>query len=228
MLLVRFNPAVLRIVRLALVSLLCCHWFGCIWWFVSDIEMSHNYGLPDPWEPGENNWVASRYLRHTPNFGIKYAAAFFWGAGFVTSMVPRDIEPVTPLEYYVTVCTTLCARTVHDRLRSASVTLRAPSTLTVHGLPRPSQVFMMFCGLLLGAVAISSFASAIFSMDSKQNLVGHQLDTIRNYLILKNVAPDLRSRILEYCEYKMTSTRSLSDVVRAICSWLPLDCLMIA
>jgi hypothetical protein len=29
--------------------------------------------------------------------------AFFWGAGMVTSLVPRDIEPLTILESIITV-----------------------------------------------------------------------------------------------------------------------------
>ena len=170
-LLVKFNPGLLRIVRLGLVSFLCCHWFGCIWWLIADIELTVDYNLPVPWMV-ENQWHPPAWLRNNERFIVQYAHAFFWGAGMVTSMVPYDVMPVTALECFVT-------------------------------------AFTMFCGLLLNAVVISSFASAIFSMDSKQNLVGKDLDTTRNYLILKAVPADLRSRILEYCEYKLTSTQAL-------------------
>ena len=103
--------------------------------------------------------------------------AFFWGAGMVTSMVPRDIEPVTPLECFVTTIT-------------------------------------MFVGLLLNAFVISSLTTALATMNSKKELAGKQLDTIRNYLILKGVPTDLRSRILEYYEYLFTSSQSLASSVK--------------
>ena len=36
---------------------------------------------------------------------MKYMHAFFWGAGMVTSLVPRDIEPLTIMEAIVTTST---------------------------------------------------------------------------------------------------------------------------
>jgi hypothetical protein len=51
-------------------------------------------------------------------------------------------------------------------------------------------------------------------MNSKKELAGKQLDKIRNYLLVKGVPTDLRSRILEYYEYLFTSSQSLADSVR--------------
>jgi len=72
----------------------------------------------------------------------------------------------------------------------------------------------MFFGLLLNAFVISSLTAALASMNSKKELAGKQLDTIRNYLLVKGVPSDLRSRILEYYEYLFTSSQSLASSVR--------------
>ena len=55
---------------------------------------------------------------------------------------------------------------------------------------------------------ISSFASASRRW-TRRRLAGKQLDTIRSYLVIKQVPADLRARILEYYEYRMTSSQSL-------------------
>ena len=55
-----------------------------------------------PWAAGYNNWHPPLWLKHNPDLGIKYFHSFFWGAGMVTSLVPRDIEPLTVLECIIT------------------------------------------------------------------------------------------------------------------------------
>lgn len=74
----------------------------CLWWLVGDLERS------DPalfgWDPAvENIWLPEAYL-FAPNATllIKWTHSFYWGAGMVTSMVPKDVEPVTFLECSVT------------------------------------------------------------------------------------------------------------------------------
>ena len=68
---------------------------------------------------------------------------------------------------------------------------------------------LMCFGLLLNAFVISSFTSAFASIDSKNQLAGKQLEIIRNYLLLKTVPVDIRSRILEYFQYIFTSNQSM-------------------
>ena len=168
---VRVRPpaGVLVIMKLTTLGLLCCHWFGCLWWLISDLEQSEA-DLRSPWYAGYNNWQVPVWLKNEDSLTSKYFHAFFWGAGMVTSMVPRDIEPVTPIESLVT-------------------------------------TFTMFFGLLLNATVISSLTTALSSMNSKRELAGKQLDTIKNYLLVKSVPTDLRSRILEYYEYLFTSSQ---------------------
>ena len=72
--------------------------------------------------------------------------------------------------------------------------------------------FTMFVGLLLTVFVISSFTSAFASIDQKNALAGKQLDAIRNFLLLKAVPTDLRSRILEYYQYIFTSSQSMVDL----------------
>ena len=137
---------------------------------------SSSYALGTDMGDGRiNEWHPPPWIKYSNDLGLKYWHAFYFGAGLALSMVPRDIEPVTTLEAFIT-CT------------------------------------MMFCGLLLAAFVISSFTSAFASMDSKNALAGKQLDLIRNYLLLKAVPNDLRSRILEYYQYIFTSSQSMEDL----------------
>lgn len=168
------NPGVLTVIKLVLVSLFCCHWFGCLWWLVSDLETSIDT-LESPLYAGFNNWQPPEWLKKDADLMSKYSHAFFWGAGMVTSLVPRDIEPITSLEAFVT-------------------------------------TFTMFFGLLLNAFVISSLTQALASMDSKKELVGKQLGLMKNYLVLKAVPSDLRSRILDYHEYLFTSSAAFADM----------------
>ena len=168
------NPGQLSVIKLVMLALLCCHWFGCLWWLVSDLELSID-DIGSPWYAGHNNWHPPVWLRAEQDLGTKYLHAFFWGAGMVTSMVPYDIEPVTKVEAVVT-------------------------------------TFTMFFGLMLNAYVISSMTSAIASMNSKKELAGKQLDTIKSYLVLKHVPTDLKARILEYFQYVFTSSQALADV----------------
>ena len=101
---VKFNPGLLRIIKLAMSSLLCCHWFGCVWWLISDLEIQ-DMEIGEQWYAGQNTWHPPTWLKEEHHLGTKYMHAFFWGAGMVTSMVPKDIEPVTQLEAIVTVFT---------------------------------------------------------------------------------------------------------------------------
>lgn len=72
--------------------------------------------------------------------------------------------------------------------------------------------FCMFVGLLLNAFIIGSMASALNAMDSKKQICRGKLETIGLYLLVNNVAQDLRARILEYYEYLYTSSQSFSDL----------------
>ena len=100
----KFNPALLRIFKLFLAAVLCCHWFGCLWWLVSDIEMADAGHHRLPWYTGDaaNTWHPPMWLKLSTAFELKYWHAFYWGAGMALGMVPRDIEPVTTIEAFVT------------------------------------------------------------------------------------------------------------------------------
>jgi len=170
--------------QLIVGMILCCHWFGCLWWLVSELETAETSGmggLTDDELMGsgisaDNQWVVPSWLKEKSDFGIKYSHALLWGAGMVTAMVPYDVIPHTTLEAYVT-------------------------------------FISMFFGLLFNAIIISSLTTALTSMNSKKELAGKQLDTIRNYLTFKSVPSDLRSRILEYYDYLLTSSQALANSI---------------
>ena len=101
---IRFNPSALRLCKLMLLMLACCHWMGCAWWLVSDLELSETATPTVPF----NDWQPSAELLQSPTLGPQFAAAFVWGTGMVTATVPYDILPATEAEAYVTsICLSL-------------------------------------------------------------------------------------------------------------------------
>ena len=98
-LLVKFNPSVLRVAKLFFFMMLMCHWLGCAWWFVSDIELS----VTDTPTVPQNAWQPSMELLSSDSLGPQFAAAFFWGASMATAMLPYDVEPQTEIEQYFTI-----------------------------------------------------------------------------------------------------------------------------
>ena len=184
--LIKFNPGLLRVFKLAIIAVFSCHFFGCVWWFVSDIEMAppdavRRWSLPPGAGAGmteddvDNGWWPAPWLKHSGRLELKYFHAFYWGAGIALGMTPIDIVPMTTVEAVVT-------------------------------------TVLLFFGLLLNAFVISSFTSAFAAIDKKNQLAGKQLDVIRNYLLLKAVPADVRSRILEYFQYIYTSSQSMDEV----------------
>ena len=94
---IKFNPSMMRVVKMFLLMFGCCHWMGCAWWFVADMELINQPGVPF------NAWQPSAYLMDpTMTLGPQFARAFFWGAGMVTGFVPYDIEPDTEIESWFT------------------------------------------------------------------------------------------------------------------------------
>jgi len=161
---------------LVLASILVCHWFGCMWWLISDVEIDITIERTNcTLEEAINEWHPPLMLKASIDLSLKYWCSFYWGAGIALSMVPHDVVPNTAVEAIAT-------------------------------------TVMMFVGLIIAAFVISSFTSAFASMDSKKQLAGKQLDLVRNYLLVKSVPTDLRSRILEYYQYIFTSSQSMEDL----------------
>ena len=99
---IKFNPSAMRVFKLIVIMLLCCHWMGCSWWFVADLEL-HETATPmipfNNWQPDEES------LSSNATLGTKFSKAFFWGSGMVTAMLPYDIDPTTEVEaYFTTAC----------------------------------------------------------------------------------------------------------------------------
>ena len=102
------NPGVTRVLKLMLLLVYTCHWIGCIWWCVGELEQD---GLINPggnqsarYEDAEGStWGPSPWLRQTQPAANQYAHALLWGASMMTGFVPFDVMPNTLLEVTVTV-----------------------------------------------------------------------------------------------------------------------------
>ena len=106
-----FTPALVSVTKLVMTMILVSHWFGCLWWIISDLERDPSLGLnqggyeSQSGEYDANQWVAPLWLVESPHFSEKYSLSFLWGAGMVTAMVPFDVVPVTAMESWVTITT---------------------------------------------------------------------------------------------------------------------------
>ena len=96
--LLEFNPSFWRVLKLMLLMMACCHWMGCTWWLITDVELG---GFAGNLTQAMNDWQPTNDLLQG-QFGEQFAAGFFWGAGMVTAMIAADVVPSTPLENYVT------------------------------------------------------------------------------------------------------------------------------
>ena len=74
---------------------------------------------------------------------------------------------------------------------------------------------------MLNAYVISSLTQALASMNSKKELTGKALNDIKQFLLIKGVTTDLRSRILEYYEYLFTSSAALDSSLQDQMNQMP-------
>ena len=104
------NPGVTRVLRLVLLLLGTCHWVGCIWWCVGELEqdglIAGGVNMSIRFDPTSTNrgdtWGPSLWLRQTQPMLNQYAHALLWGASMMTGYVPYDVMPSTLLEVIVT------------------------------------------------------------------------------------------------------------------------------
>jgi len=104
---IKFNPSVMRLTKLFIMMLLFSHWLGCAWWFVADLELTETCEtigglLSAACAEPSNAWQPNADLLRSDRLGRQWSAAFFWGVGMVTAMVPYDIQPETEIEVWVT------------------------------------------------------------------------------------------------------------------------------
>ena len=90
-----FNPGVARVLKLMLVFVCTCHWIGCVWWAVGELEqdglmasvaVNQTASRFDP--DSRDIWGPSPWLRETQHPATQYAHALLWGASLMTGFVP--------------------------------------------------------------------------------------------------------------------------------------------
>jgi len=96
----RFNPGLVRVGQLMLMLLLACHWTGCLWWLIGEIDIEgRELAIADP---ESNTWPASEWLQRQ-EFILRYAQSLLWGTGLMTTILPYDVVPRTITQTFVTI-----------------------------------------------------------------------------------------------------------------------------
>ena len=172
------NPGVTRVLKLLILFAYTCHWIGCMWWTVGELEQdgllsggtsnqtvsSRDPDLSDSWGPSE-------WLRETQHVSNQYAHALLWGVSMMTGFVPFDVVPSAFMEVFVTVLA-LCF------------------------------------GMVVNTTIISSTTSALQSISFKSSRVVDKMDAVSQYMRHKRVPPELARRITAFYEYQLSPQRS--------------------
>lgn len=104
------NPGLLRLTRVIMILILTCHWVGCLWWLIAEIEgpgvvmEEDNMWVPLEWRELLLPGPTAHTLSPAP-LSSKYVHALFWGVSLVSGITVMEFEPVTDLEMaYTIVC----------------------------------------------------------------------------------------------------------------------------
>lgn len=104
------NPGLLRLTRVMMILILMCHWVGCLWWLIAEIEgpgvvmEESNLWVPFEWRELLLPGPTLHKLSPVP-LGSKYVHALFWGVSLVSGITVMEFEPATDLEIaYTTAC----------------------------------------------------------------------------------------------------------------------------
>ena len=80
---IKFNPSMMRVVKMFLLMFGCCHWMGCAWWFVADMELINQPGVPfNAWQP------SAELLDPTMNLGPQFATSVLLGSWYGDRLRP--------------------------------------------------------------------------------------------------------------------------------------------
>ena len=96
----RFNPGLVRVGQLMLMLLLACHWAGCLWWLIGEIDMEGRELART--DPESNTWLASEWLQRQ-DLILRYSQSLLWGTGLMTTILPYDVVPRTITQTFVTI-----------------------------------------------------------------------------------------------------------------------------
>ena len=99
-LVVRFHPSAMRLCKLLLLMILTCHWMGCTWWFVADLELT-----ADGIDATPNDWQRARlHSGLDPSIRIRFGLDPDWTRMRSRLLWARDPSPALP-----------CASSVHPQ-----------------------------------------------------------------------------------------------------------------
>ena len=95
----RFNPAMQRLAPLLVLLLCSCHWAGCLYWAVSQLDRQAD--APTTFLPSD--WLLQQ------SSSVRYMHAFSWGLNMLSGFVPYDVAPATAAETAVSMCVIFAA-----------------------------------------------------------------------------------------------------------------------
>ena len=89
----RFNPGVLRVVKLVLVVLVVVHWYGCLWWYIGAVLEADVDSL---WRPPAE--LLAMNASDEGAFVMQYFYSTYFAFSLLSGFAPLAVEPETLLE----------------------------------------------------------------------------------------------------------------------------------
>ena len=194
--LLRYNPGLVRVGQLMLMLLLACHWAGCLWWLVGEIDMEGRHLALT--EPLLTPWAASEWVR-AQSFVVRYAHCLLWGAGLMTTLMPFDVLPHTISETVVTTALMVLGLFINVFVISATTTaLQNMDAKFMAGRQKVKGMLQSPRLLLLHTCDWPYVLATLLRPTSAQ------VEMISKYLIYKKVPAKLSTKIISFYDYRVS------------------------
>jgi len=180
-----FNPGLLRLLICIVGTLLICHWIGCLWYLVifddlRYIQVNETHRVVRPIGTDAD-----------PDDTLHYPMNQIQGP---LGMVPIELSWLYSTYWAASMITGFLPFNIMPDKNSITLVVFTTG--------------MLFIGLLVNAIIISSTTSAVTSVDSAAQFAKQQLDRVTQYLQFQGVDANLRGRITEYYKYMLSASQS--------------------
>lgn len=156
-------PNVIRISNVLLYIMILIHWFGCLYFGVSNI-----LGF------GSDSWVYPDItLPEYSMFWKQYSDSFLWATLTLTTIGDTE-PPLKPIEvWFVVTCSLL--------------------------------------GVLIFATVFGNVGAMIKNLDGDRIKFQHKVDSVKKYMELRGIGPDLQERVIKWFDYTWKNKQSVDD-----------------
>ena len=211
----QINPAVVRIFKLFAMLMLMWHWIGCIWWYVSDVELNDYKVELNDWHPRAFILEADynkKCARHVAPCNAVYSHVSHRTVVLARSHAPASHPPPLLHPY----------RYAHAFFWATMVTSGigydiVPFTTLEAWV---TTVFSVL-GVASYVVLVGMVTSALANIDKAAQARREKLESINAYMRYKRVPHKLRKRMNDYYGYLYSCLQAPPSPHPSPCAYAP-------